>query len=96
MPKYHVGHIEAEPCPEGLGRRHITEVDLRGLDGRHRATMPVVRLMLSADDNIVALSIKTGLEADVRKSKGLCGYKTIRSIYGTRSDDDLGTLPADS
>jgi hypothetical protein len=94
MARFQVIRIDAEPCPAGLGRRHITDVELKGLDGLHLATVPVVRLMLSADDSIVAMSAKDRHEVDVRKSRCVCGYKTIRSVAGTRGDDDLDTFPA--
>jgi hypothetical protein len=92
MARYRVTHVDAEPCPVGQGRRHITDVELTGLDGPHQATVPVVRLMLSAHDNIVALSTKTGVEADIRKSRCTCGFKMIRTVYGTRSNDDVELL----
>jgi hypothetical protein len=94
MSRFHVIGIDAVPCPAGLGRRHITGVELKGLDGMHLAAVPVVRLMLSADDSIVAMSAATSHEVDVRKSRCACGFKTIRADTGTRRDDDLDTLPA--
>jgi hypothetical protein len=94
MARYRVTRIDAEPCPTGQSRRHITEVELTGLDGAHQAPVPVVRLMISADDSIVALSAATGQEADVRKSRCGCGVKTIRSSLGTRTDDDIDAFQA--
>jgi hypothetical protein len=93
MARYRVTRIDAEPCPVGHSRRHITDVELTGLDGPHHATMPVIRLMLSADDNVVALSTAAGVEADVRKGRCVCGFKMIRTVHGSRSDDDIDTLP---
>lgn len=93
MPTYQVTAIQSEPCPADQRARHITGVELHGADGSHRVETPVLRLMISSGDNIVAPSAKTGSEADVRKGKCVCGVKSVRSTHGTRVDDDLSSLP---
>jgi hypothetical protein len=94
MGSFHLTSIRAVPCPTDRKRcRHITEVELHGADGFHRVDIAVVRLMLSAGDNIVAMSAKAGVQADVRKGKCVCGVKTLRSANGTRRDDDLTLVP---
>ena len=94
MGMFQVTRIKAEPCPaDQRSSRHITEVELHGADGFHQLATHVVRLMLSSGDHIVAVSTTTGSEADVRKGRCACGVKSIRSINGTRRDDDLSTVP---
>ncbi len=93
MATYQVTRVKSEPCAVDDHSRHILEAELHGADGAHRVATPVVRLMLSAGDNIVTQSAQSGTEADVRKGKCICGVKTIRSVNGTRTDDDMGSLP---
>ena len=93
MARYEVTGVRVEPCPADGKRRHITEAELVGSKGTQRAATSVVRLMLSADNDIVTMSHKTGSEADVRKGRCACGIKSIRSVHGSRTDDDMGTLP---
>ena len=90
MGEFHITSLRAEPCPaDPRASRHILEVELHGADGFHRVPTPVVRLMLSSGDAVMGVSTKTGSPADVRKSRCVCGVKTIRSVVGSRRDDDL-------
>jgi hypothetical protein len=93
MALYRVTQIRIEPCPQEPTMRHITDALLDGADGSHRVGVSVVRLMLSAGDNLVAQSTVDGEPADVRKSRCVCGYKTIRTLNGSRADDDMGGVP---
>jgi hypothetical protein len=93
MARYQVMQIRVESCPLDASLRHITEVQLDGIDGSHRVGVSVARLMLSADDNLVAESTASGAPADVRKSRCVCGFKSIRTVNGGRTDDDMSTLP---
>ena len=92
MALYEVTQIRVEPCPVDPTRRHITDVELLGIEGPHRVGVSVARLMLSADDNLVAVSTATGGQVDVSKSRCTCGYKTIRTVHGSRDDDDMSTV----
>jgi hypothetical protein len=95
MGVFHITSLRAEPCPvDPRTSRHILEVELHGADGSHRVPTPVVRLMLSSGDAVMGVSTKTGSPADVRKSRCLCGVKTLRSVVGSRRDDDLTLVPA--
>lgn len=93
MGRYEVTQIRVEECPVDRTRRHITDLELRGAEGSHRVGVSVARLMLSADDSLVTVSTATGKLADVGKSKCACGYKSIRTVNGSRSDDDMSSLP---
>jgi hypothetical protein len=94
MGAFHITSLRAEPCPvDPLTSRHILEVELHGADGVHRVPTPIVRLMLSSGDAVMGVSTMTGSPADVRKGRCLCGVKTIRSVVGSRKDDDLTSIP---
>lgn len=93
MARYQVTQIKVEPCPVDRTRRHITDLELHGTEGAHRVDVSVARLMLSADDILVTMSAATGELADVGKAKCVCGYHSIRSVNGSRLDDDMSTLP---
>jgi hypothetical protein len=93
MAVFEVTHVGTEPCPVSPTSRHVTDLELRGGDGLHQVDVSVARLMLAADDNLVATSTQTGQVADVRKSRCACGYRSVRTVHGSRTDDDMGSVP---
>ncbi len=90
MSKFTLTRVGSEPCPTDPAKsRHITEVEIHCGEGFRRLPLAAVRLMLSAGDNVVATSRMARTETDVRKGKCACGVRSIRSVNGSRRDDDL-------
>lgn len=57
----------------------------------YQGTIPI----RASGDAVMGVSTKTGSPADVRKGRCLCGVKTLRSVVGSRKDDDLTLDPPD-